>query len=105
MTAKTQYVLTTANGGTVFSRKERAVAAGELLGESFTVHSPAGKLVHEYTAPVEAPAVKVCKKDPSHEWRVTKSGGYCYTEDRVIAERQKAERAAARAAKTEEAAK
>lgn len=45
-----------------------------------------------------APPVKVCTKDPCHEWRVTKSGGYCYTEDRIIAERQKAERAAAKAA-------
>lgn len=45
-----------------------------------------------------APAVKVCKKDASHEWRVTKSGGYCYTCDRVVAERQKAERAAAKTA-------
>src|SRR4051812_26059957 len=46
-----------------------------------------------------APAVKVCKKDPSHgEHRVTKSGSYCYMCDRILAERQKAERAAAKVA-------
>lgn len=53
------------------------------------------------STPVEvAPKpVKVCKKDPSHgEHRITKSGSYCYICDRIVAERQKAERAAAKAA-------
>jgi hypothetical protein len=50
-------------------------------------------------APVEAKPVKVCKKDPTHgEHRITKSGSYCYACDRIVAERQKAERAAAKAA-------
>ncbi len=49
--------------------------------------------------PVEAKPVKVCKKDTSHgEHRITKSGSYCYACDRIVAERQKAERAAAKAA-------
>ena len=53
-------------------------------------------------AEVEAPKpAKVCKKDASHgEHRVTKSGSYCFACDRVVAESQKAERAAAKAAAT-----
>ena len=45
---KTPYTLTTATTTTVFSRKDRAVAAGEATGEGFTVTNPKGVLVHEY---------------------------------------------------------
>ena len=40
--------------------------------------------------------LKVCKHGADHEWRVTKSGGYCYTCDRIVAEAQKAARLAAK---------
>ena len=48
-----------------------------------------------FVEPTEAPK-KVCRKDAAHEYRTTKSGGYCYTCDRVVAEAQKAARAAAK---------
>lgn len=43
----------------------------------------------------EAPA-PAKKGHEGHEFRTTKSGGYCYTCDRAAAERQKAARAAAK---------
>lgn len=46
-----------------------------------------------------AKPVKVCKKNPSHgEHRVTRTGSYCYPCDRIVAEKQNAERRAARLA-------
>lgn len=41
---------------------------------------------------------KVCKNGANHEFRVTQSGSYCYTCDRIAAEAQKAARAAAKEA-------
>lgn len=51
MTA-TPHTVITATATAVFARKDRAVAYGESLGESFTVTSPKGKIIHSYTAPV-----------------------------------------------------
>ena len=116
---KTPYTLTVSDTVTIFSRKDRAVAAGEATGEGFTVTNPKGVLVHEVEAdeveldeveldeveeigatiiglPTVAAPKKVCKNGADHEFRVTKSGNYCYTCDRVIAEAQKAARAAAK---------
>ncbi len=100
--------------GTVEVQGKRVEARKD--GEAVTYLMTAGKwraasakAAATFAPVVEAaPAkpVKVCKKDPSHgEHRVTKTGSYCYACDRIVAERQKAERAAVRAAKTEEAAK
>ncbi len=172
MATKTPYTLFVTGTQTVFSRKDRAVAAGEATGESFTVTNPKGVVVHDYvvervalvevvaedTTPEDVAvaaemneavpaedadldltdeelqeldddnaeeeldddnaeeeplgetiiglptvASKATKrssaKHEGHEWRTTKSGGYCYTCDRVAAEAQKAARAAAKAAK------
>ncbi len=104
----------TATTGTVEIKGQRVEARAE--GDAIAYLTSAGKwraasakAAATFAPVVEAaPAkpVKVCKKDPSHgEHRVTKTGSYCYACDRIVAERQKAERAAARAAKTEEAAK
>lgn len=46
--------------------------------------------------PTVAAPKKACKNGEDHEFRVTKSGSYCYTCDRVAAEAQKAARAAAK---------
>jgi hypothetical protein len=85
-----------------FARKDRAVKAANQLGESAVVTTPAGKVVHTVTVEptiTEVTTVKVCKKDASHgAHRVTKSGSYCYACDRVVAEAQKAARAAAKVA-------
>lgn len=51
MTA-TPHTVITATATAVFARKDRAVAYGESLGESFTVTSPKGKIIYSYTAPV-----------------------------------------------------
>lgn len=92
------YTLTYDDTTATFARKALAIKAGEATGKGFTVTSPKGKLVHEHDAePVVT--VKVCKKDPTHgEHRLTKSGSYCYACDRIVAERQKAARAAAKVA-------
>lgn len=85
-----------------FARKDRAVAAANQLGESATVTTPGGKVVHTVTVevtPVSVEQVKICKKDATHgAHRVTKSGSYCYACDRLVAEAQKAARAAAKVA-------
>ena len=108
---KTPYTLNIRGIESVFSRKDRAVKAGQDSNETFTVTNPAGKVVHVHvkdellgldtihTVKEEAPAkaAKVCKKDASHgEHRVTKSGSYCYACDRIVAEAQKAARQAAK---------
>lgn len=95
------YTVTTASGTVLTaSSKDRAIKLGSETNEAFTVTSKSGKLVHTFELPVEihTPAAKVCRKDASHgEHRVTKSGSYCHPCDRIVAERQKAERAAAKA--------
>lgn len=58
-----------------------------------------GAAVAQHAASLVAPveATKICKKDASHgPHRVTKSGSYCYACDRIVAEAQKAARAAAK---------
>lgn len=44
---------------------------------------------------------RTCRKGANHEFRVTNSGTYCYTCDRIAAEAQKAERAAKKAQRGE----
>jgi hypothetical protein len=96
------YTVTTASGTVLTATsKDRAIKLGSETNEAFTVSSKSGKVVHTFELPADVPAKpgKVCKKDPTHgEHRVTKSGSYCYACDRIVAERQKAERAAAKAA-------
>lgn len=98
---KTPYTLTVGTTAQVFSRKDRAVKAGEATGESFTVTNPSGNVVHAYAKPIVEASTKTCRKDASHEYRTTKSGGYCYTCDRIAFEGERARREAAKQASTD----
>lgn len=86
--------------GTIEIKGQRVEARADLAGAiSYRTSSGAWRAASAKAAATfaEAKPAPGCKKDASHEWRVTKSGGYCYTCDRIVAEAQKAARAAAKA--------
>ena len=86
-------MVTTCEDGeeTFVSFTEAGITAAEQLGADLSFL----KAADPHGLNEAAPAKKASKHE-GHEIRITKSGSYCYTCDRVAAEAQKAARAAAK---------